>query len=292
MNLLLDTDIGTDVDDVLALALIVGSPELRLEAITTVYGDTRLRAQLTRRYLSFTAADDKLPIAAGASATMSGREVWWAGHEGALFDGLDQEAIADDGVDLLCRTVAAHAGQIDVLAIGPLTNIALALDQDPAFEAGIRRLIIMGGDFRDDRIPEHNFKSDIRAAQRVFDSNLEIVVGGLDLTLTVRLGSDDVQQLEQGGALGDVLGQEIRNWWQFNNELWNSPHDPILALWMVRPDLFTSSRTRVTVDDEGKTWATADENGKVLVLSAPRPDEIASELVKRITAAGSSVVAM
>src|SRR3954447_20009545 len=184
MNLILDTDIGTDVDDALALAPILGSPELALGGISTVYGDTRLRAQLARRYTKTAGYDAGLPIAAGLEKTRSGKDVWWAGHEGKLFPDLDQEVVDDDGVALLVRSVAAHPGQVDVLAIGPLTNIAAVLDADPEFESNVRRLVIMGGDFRaEGRIAEHNFTSDVAAAQRVFASRLDIVVGGLDLTL-------------------------------------------------------------------------------------------------------------
>ena len=78
----LDTDIGSDVDDILALVLLARSPELRLVGVTTVYGDTTLRARMTRHVLDLLQLSD-VPIGIGARETLTGRPVWWAGHEGA-----------------------------------------------------------------------------------------------------------------------------------------------------------------------------------------------------------------
>ncbi|MFD2795219.1 nucleoside hydrolase [Promicromonospora vindobonensis] len=286
MNLFLDTDIGSDVDDALALALVVGSPELQLDGVSTVYGNTRLRAQLASRYLRLAGAGSP-PVAAGAEATLSGREVWWAGHEGGLFADLDTEQVGEDGVDMLVRAVADAPGTVDVLAIGPLTNIAKALDADPAFASNVRRLVVMGGHFGDGRTAEHNIRCDVTAAQRVFSSGLDIVVGGLDLTTKVWLDSADVAQIARSGAFGDVIAQETKVWWEFNHEDRNTPHDAILALWIAMPELFTAQRVSVTVDDEGRTIEQPDEAGLVQVLDVPDPQTVRREIVRRIVAASA-----
>lgn len=91
---LLDTDIGSDVDDALALGVLLGSPEVSLRGATTVYGDTLLRARLARRLASLAGHD--LTVVPGAAETLSGREVWWAGHEGDAFDDLSGERVRDD----------------------------------------------------------------------------------------------------------------------------------------------------------------------------------------------------
>jgi len=295
MNLFLDTDIGSDVDDALALALIEGSPELDLRGISTVYGNTRLRGQLARRYLRLANGDTSLPIAAGAEATRSGLEVWWAGHEGSLFHDLDAEPVDENGIELLRQTVANNPGLVDVLAIGPLTNIAAALDADPDFEKNVRRLVIMGGDFRGDRIAEHNFKSDVAAAQRVFSSAIPIIVGGLDLTLQVKIGPAEVDQIAQSGPLGEILAEEIRIWWKFNDQRgahqWNSPHDPILALWLAKPELFIATRAHVGINDAGETREQLDAHGTIQILDTPNPDAVAAEIVRRIVAASRSAAA-
>lgn len=282
MNLLLDTDIGSDVDDALALALIVGSPELTLEGVTTVYGDTTLRARLARRYLRLAGANTEITIAAGAAHARSGREVWWTGHEGALFNDLDTEATDTDAVSYLVNAAAAAPGEIDVLAIGPLTNIAAALDADPAFKSNVRRLVIMGADFRANRVAEHNIKCDVDSARRVFSSGMDIYVGGLDLTMKILLDSADVAQISKAGPLGEVLAQEISVWWKFNDEEGNNPHDPILALFLAKPELFTTTRATVDFEDDGTALETISLDGNVAIIDALAPSAVKDELVQRI----------
>src|SRR5918993_1692664 len=86
---LLDTDIGSDVDDLLALTLLVGSPEVQLIGVTTVYGDTVLRARMTRLVLN-QMESRAVPIGIGARETLIGRPVWWSVHEGQGIPGLEQ----------------------------------------------------------------------------------------------------------------------------------------------------------------------------------------------------------
>jgi purine nucleosidase len=120
-SLILDTDIGTDVDDALALTAILGSPELELTGVTTVYGDVLLRARMVAR-LARVAGREVGPIVPGRSTARSGREIFWAGHEGALMADLDQEEVSTrDPIALL-------AGSATVLAVGPLTNLAEAVE--------------------------------------------------------------------------------------------------------------------------------------------------------------------
>src|SRR5918998_715725 len=131
---LLDTDIGTDVDDLLALALLVGAPEFQLIGVTTVYGDTDLRARMTRQVLDQLECRAVL-IGIGARETLTGRPVWWAGHEGQGIPGLDRVQI-DEGAtaaDLLHQAATEHQGRLELFAIGPLTNVAEAIAADDSF---------------------------------------------------------------------------------------------------------------------------------------------------------------
>src|ERR671924_236556 len=91
----LDTDIGSDVDDALALAMLFGAPEVDLLGVTTVYGDVQVRARIARR-LARLAGRDALAVVAGASRPLSGGEAWWAGFEGRLYADLACEVFAED----------------------------------------------------------------------------------------------------------------------------------------------------------------------------------------------------
>lgn len=156
----LDTDIGTDVDDLIALVTGWGSG-MSFDAITTVYGDTSLRAAIVRD--AYSRAGRFPPrIVAGEGRALSGRPVFWAGHEGvALIDDPEHRVPADpaDAARLL-------AGADEILAIGPLTNVAAALRNFTGSSPAARRIVVMGGDFSG--AAEHNVICDVAAADDVF----------------------------------------------------------------------------------------------------------------------------
>jgi purine nucleosidase len=270
VEITLDTDIGSDVDDLLALAMILGSPELSLRAVTTVYGDTVLRARMVRRAYAL-AGRPAPPIAAGAREARSGRPVWWAGHEGALMPDLAAEPV-DETVDT--ATVLRESRL--VAAIGPLTNVADAL----AGAHHIERLVIMGGDITSGK-PEHNIACDVAAAQAVFAAGVPAVVTGIDQTERVVLGADQIAAIEASGVLGALLTAEIRQFWTWLGRP-SSPHDPIAVLAGVLPELFTFARGWVRVDPDGVTRLEPQADGPHLMAVDFDTGAVTHELVSRI----------
>ena len=249
---LLDTDIGTDVDDLLALALLVGSPEVQLIGVTTVYGDTVLRARMTRLILD-QLESSAVPIGIGARETLIGRPVWWAGHEGQGIPGLDRVQI-DEGAtaaDLLHRAATEHRGRLELFAIGPLTNVAEAISADDSFATSLRHLYIMGGAFWMEQA-EHNIKSDPEAADIVFRSGIPMTICGLDVTQQVRLREADMSQIrEAAGGIGSVLEDQVRRWWAFTGATENHLHDPLAILAALHPELFRFEQCDVHVEVDG-----------------------------------------
>jgi purine nucleosidase len=248
-----DTDIGTDVDDILALALLAKSPELKLIGVTTVYGDTPLRAKITKVTCDLIGCTDTA-VLIGEKKTLTGRQISWAGHEGYGVPDLDKAEVSNTpgAVDYLLGAAKRFAGELEVLATGPLTNIATAAQKDAASFSKIKHLYLMGGAFWLDR-PEHNIKCDPEAAKIVFESGIPITAIGLDLTLRVLLEADDVRQIAQlGNGAGALLEDQILRWWELRNITANHPHDPLAALAMVRPDLFIFENWDVDVTKEGR----------------------------------------
>ncbi|RDV43147.1 nucleoside hydrolase [Leifsonia sp. ku-ls] len=293
-HVILDTDIGSDVDDALALVQILGTPAIDLLAVTTVYGDTRLRARIARRYATL-AGRDVLPHP-GEQRTLSGREVWWAGHEGSLHPELDAEPVAATGaVDRLCEAVLSRPGQVDVVAIGPLTNIAAAIRAEPRFAAAVRGLWVMGGAFADGEA-EHNFRSDTVAAREVFDAKIPTVVTGLEVTRQVEIRSEQLARIAASGPAGEALRADVTQWWEYWDTQWNIPHDPVTVLTLVRPDLFTfSGPGRVVIDADGDTAGRStfvpDEKGWVRVVETADAAAVAEEIVRAIERAGEALPA-
>jgi purine nucleosidase len=258
----LDTDIGTDVDDILALTLMARNPAYNLAGVTTVYGNTELRARMAQ-YVLQQLDHDEVAVAAGSSETLNGEPVWWGGHEGEGVPGLEGIAVdtSRDGVTLLCDLARQHAGRLDVYAIGPLTNIAKAIQVDPAFAGAVRHLYIMGGAYRTAQ-PEHNIKSDAPAAAVVFSSGIPITVCGLDVTTRVWLREDGVDEIRAGlGPFGEVLAGLFWRWLDFMVKHGISDgtikgthlHDPLAVLAAIEPGLFTFEQCDVTVDLAGDT---------------------------------------
>lgn len=289
-HIILDTDIGSDVDDALALALILGSPEANLLGITTVYGDTLLRARLARRFGKL--AGQEIPVHCGLEQPISGREVWWPGHEGSLHVGLENEPVEEgDAIRYLTQQVSERPGEIDVIAIGPLTNIAAALESDTAFVHNVRHLWIMGGGFGMDEA-EHNFRSDDQAAKIVFESELNITVTGLEVTRKVEMRKEQLALIAAAGPLGQALDADIRQWWAFWNEEWNVPHDPITVLTLLRPELFTFSDSgTVAIGGEGETAGQStfapSPNGTTRLVANIDTEAVAEEISSRIVNAGT-----
>jgi purine nucleosidase len=177
--IVLDTDVGTDVDDAFAIALAARSPELDLRAVTTVYGDVRLRARMAHKLLELLGSDD-VPVAAGIGQPLTpGKQVYWGGWEGKGFltKSDDSRPLHDRmAVDLICDVLRASPEPVALVAIGPLTNIAAVLHQRPEVAPHIREIICMAGTI----VPgedEWNVQCDPEAARIVLESGLPVKLG-------------------------------------------------------------------------------------------------------------------
>src|ERR1700719_3106715 len=265
-----DTDIGTDVDDILALVLLAKAPELKLLGVTTVYGDTAFRAKIAKATIHLLGRED-IAIVPGERHTLSGRQIHWAGHEGEGVPQVDSFEVKEKppAPNYISESAEALDGELEVIATGPLTNIARAITAAPASCARIKHLYIMGGAFWMNRA-EHNIKCDAEAARVVFGSGMAITVISLDLTMRVWLGKNDLPRIAAlANGLGLLLENQLIRWWEHLQVQGSSPHDPLAALAMVRPDLFRFENYDIDVRDEarapGVTTVRNRGNGKVRI---------------------------
>ena len=281
-KVILDTDIGTDVDDALALAALMGSKEVDLIGITTVYGDVRLRSAIAMHLCSL--VNREIPTFAGEDKTISGREVWVSGSEGKNYENLTSfTPQITSAVDFLVNAVVSQPKSIDVIAIGPLTNIARAIQTNLDFVEKVKRVWIMGGDFTQSKV-EHNFKCDIDAARIVLESNVPISILDLPSSQKTIIRMEEIEQIRNAPALGALLYSEIMSWIQPRNQDWTIPHDPIAALTLLAPEFFESSPTgKAKIDSEGMSFWNESPSGNVVLLNPIQPELAVKRMIELIT---------
>jgi purine nucleosidase len=265
--IILDTDIGTDVDDCLALALILSSPELTLEGVTCVYGDVDLRTAMVRKLLRLRGRED-LPVLPGARSPLHGvQPVFWAGHEGSGL--LDQADLAPAPPALhaaawLVEAVRRRPRQLHLVAIGPLTNLALAFLIAPELPGLLRGLTLMGGRATPLGEPqrEHNLLCDPEAARIVLASNAPIHVIPLDVTTRIRARAGDPDRIASGGsAFQRVVADQLRRYPPFAERGWTNLHDPLAVAAVIRPDLVSGRRLHIEMEPaSGSTTSSESES--------------------------------
>ena len=268
LPLLLDTDLGSDVDDELALALLWGSPEVDLLGVCTTYGDTALRARVVLRMAEL--AGRAVDVAAGEREPASGKPVWWAGIEGAAYDALPPLPAAEGRPSPGVRLLVDRAPGAHLLAVGPLTSVAAALDAGAEFDG----ITVMGGDWSDPASGEHNLASDVVAAQRVLGSGAPVTAVGIDITRRVRFGEPEIRRFAATGRLGAVIATEMRAWMRRWDEDFEVPHDPLTALALLRPDLFAFAPPAAVRVLDG----TDGPEGAVVRLDAPGAVRVATDV--------------
>ena len=265
-RVIFDTDIGTDVDDCVALALILGSPELKLEGVTCVYGDVLLRARMVRKLLDLRGVDN-VPVLAGVSQPLLGlRPVYWPGHEGVGLLEPEDDALQPDpehAVDFLIRSVMESPGQIHLIAVGPLTNVAVALLREPRLAEQLAHLTIMGGAIRGPGhfgLPysEHNIRCDPEAAHVVFSSGAPITLIPLDVTTQVAIRQADVEQIRAVGTpYHTAVAEQVALYPRFRERGSTTMHDPLAVAVVAQPDLVRLETLHVDVELEGRHAAGA-----------------------------------
>ncbi len=166
-NILIDTDIGDDIDDALALSLALCSPEIELLGVMTVFGDTQKRAHLAAHILEVFEHED-IPVAAGQQMPLLFRHRPSGVPQAALLNPYAPSGTFSpfSAPELLIHTALTHHTNITLLCLGPLTNIATALLIEPRLFLAIKNIIMIGGT-SGFPLPEWNMRSDAQAAKIV-----------------------------------------------------------------------------------------------------------------------------
>ncbi len=293
-KLILDTDIGTDVDDAWALALCLASPEIDLLGVTLVYADLQTRARIALKMLKL-AGRRQVPVYKGISEPISeGLTLYWPGHEGTDTDFSDIEGLSaqDGAVDFILETVKSYPGEVVVAPVGPLTNIAAAIRRDPETMGKVKRLAIMGstyaGDGRDHAGVEHNINCDPVAAKIVYESGIPATSVGLNVTGKVVIRRSDLEpiKLTPFGAYLAAMTEQLYGIWGRDQAYM---HDPLAAATVIDPTLVTTRKMRAEALGEGRISFTGDADGPLDVcvdVDVDRFERLLRERVQELSLRG------
>ncbi|MGO8814453.1 MAG: nucleoside hydrolase [Terriglobia bacterium] len=261
---LLDTDIGTDIDDAFALALIIKSPEIDLLGVTTVSGDTAARARLAAKFLWEAGGKwRQVPVVAGPpEAAQPIEQTHWA-------DGFVSPQIRkESAVDFMRSELHRYPGKITLIAIGELTNVAALIQADPVAAKNIKRIALMGGSIAVGYGPgskpdaEWNIKSNPAAAQVVFSSGIPIVMAPLDVTAMLKLDAAGRSRIfSQNTPVTNTLAALYHLWNQETPTLF----DPMAVAVVLDPGLCQTKDLAVEVDDQGFTRVVDGRKGNATV---------------------------
>lgn len=256
-KIIIDTDIGDDIDDVYAVGLLLSSPEVKILGITSAWGDTELRSRMLDRILCETGRTD-IPVLTGVrtpTKTVFSQEVW--AKAGAVHT-------HDDAVTFLLDQIRKNPGEITLVALAPLTNIGAAIDRDPATFKKLKRVVMMGGAIRHGYgefglanagppEPEYNIAMDAPAAQKLMHSGVPIYMMPLDST---QLKLDEVRRAmftTVSTPLTDSLQVLTAEWQRASHQTTPTMFDVVAAAYAIQPNVCPTTPLHIEVDDKGAT---------------------------------------
>src|SRR5882757_5761671 len=254
-KVIIDTDIGDDIDDAFAVALALRGPELEILGITTTFGDTETRAKLLDRFLA-EAGRPEIPVAAGAPTPPKSNFT----QRRYAVNNRYAKPSHPDAVTFLLEQIRHNPSEVTLIAIGPLMNVGAAIDKDADTFRKLKRVIIMGGSIKrgygdvgfgtpTPPQPEWNILNDIPSAQRLFAAGVRLYVMPLDST---QLKLDEVKRaflLNQGTPITDALTLLYHQWGQETPTLF----DPMTIAFLVSPSLCPVQPMHIRVDELGFT---------------------------------------
>jgi len=257
-KVIIDTDIGDDIDDAFALALALRSPEIDVIGITTAWGNTELRARLANR-LVHEAGSPNIPVLFGVPTTSKTNftQSDWA-QQGAI------SPAKGDAVKFLLDEARMRPGEVTLVAIGPLTNIGAAIDRDAEDFRKFKRVVLMGGSIRrgygdlgytPDRgpEPEYNIYSDVKAAQKLFSSGVPIFMMPLDSTQLLLDENKRTLLFSTGSQLTNALAALYFQWVRSTQTPTATLFDVMAVAYTVTPELCPTEPLHIAVDERGMT---------------------------------------
>lgn len=265
-KIIIDTDPG--IDDSMAIFMAFQSPQLEILGLTTIFGNVSTEDGTRNALLLCEIAGcPGLPVAEGSPEPLKGGKpricdfVHGSDGLGNLFLPTPKSRkIEKTAAEFLVDMVSEYPGEVSILALGPLTNLALAVKRDSTFASKVKRVVILGGSFfalgNVNPAAEANIYGDPEAADIVFTSGADIVVVGINITTQIKMQDADLEELRQSkGRHAQVISKMCkfyRDWHVKSDGVYGIfPHDAVSFVALVRPELFTYRKGVVRVETQG-----------------------------------------
>jgi ribosylpyrimidine nucleosidase len=285
-RLILDCDTGQD--DAVAILMANGAENLKLEGIVAVAGNATLENTLENNLKLTEDINFDVPVYRGCNsplirAQIIGEKIHGkTGYDGPIFSKKRVKECMGDGIDFIINTIENNPGEINLVAVGPLTDIAVAIKKEPKIVKDVKRIIIMGGALMQGNITpsaEFNVYADPEAAKIVFNSGAEIYMMGLDVTHKVLLDEENFNRFQKEQDENPTRVREIfLDGMKFytstcveENHEYPAMHDPCCIAYLIDPSIFEFQSRDIDVETKGELtygktvglWP--DENSKTHV---------------------------
>ncbi len=242
-KLLFDTDIGTDIDDALALAYLLCEPRCELLGVTTVTGQPELRAEMVSAVCRHLGRDE-VPIHVGCEKALLVDMRQKLASQAAALKAWPRQRFAKENtaIDFMRRTIRANPGEVTLLAVGPMTNIGVLFATDPEIPALLKQLVVMCGRFYTALDGEWNAFGDPHATAITYGNTFHAkppvhVSYGLDVTLQVTLHRDEARKRFAGIRALDPVRDFAEVWFGHSERV--TFHDPLAAVGVFAPEVCT-----------------------------------------------------
>lgn len=266
-RLILDCDTGQD--DAIAILMINGADNLKLEGIVSVAGNATLENTLENNLKLTEEINLDVDVYKGCNAPLVRKQViaegihGKTGYDGPVFTKERVKQSNGDGIDFIINTIMNNPGEINLVATGPLTDIALVIRKEPKIVENVKRIILMGGALMQGNVTpsaEFNIYADPEAAKIVFNSGAEIYMMGLDVTHQVLLDSENLKRFKKEQELKPNRVREIflDGMREYTKrcvaEIHEYPamHDPCCIAYLIDPSIFTFESRDIDVETKGE----------------------------------------
>jgi len=292
-KIIFDCDLGGDIDDAFAMALILASPEFEVLGLVMDHGNTPKRAQVACRIL-YECGLENIPVVIGRHTVMVvGEDTTLAGssHQFAWAEGFDKvKPIEQNAPDFIIENIRKYPNEIIIFTVGPVPNIRDIIEKDAHALKLAKRVVSMFGSFYmgyatgSKPIPEWNVRADIASAKMFVNAGVNPLFAGLDITTFVKLNEENrMRLLYRNSPLTDALCG-LYTLWRFEEFAYPNctMFDGVAVGMVLWPELFTTKKVHVMVDDRGYTLVDEAEDPNCEIGVTIDSEEFINRMMKRL----------